>query len=307
MTINDFKTNVPLAPYTTLGIGGHADYFFEARSDEDVVNAVVFAKEKKMPFAVIGGGSNVLVSDLGFRGLAIITRNNAFEIKDERIRAGAGVPIATLMARCAKEGYAGLEWAAGLPGTLGGAIVGNAGTFGKSMADVIFDVRVVNEAGEIKIMSNSECGFGYRTSAFQKMPGVVIVSAQLRVMKGDAQALVEEIKKNAMWRAEHHPAYKSCGCVFRNTEATSEARIPQEGNQPVQWFDKVPAGWLVDRAGLKGAKHGGFTISDVHGNFFVNDGTGTASDLLALIAETKRVVKEKFNVELEEEVRKIGF
>ena len=317
MNITDFKQNIILAPYTSLKVGGLADYFYEAKTADELKAAVLAAREKNIPYTIFGGGTNVLVSDKGFRGLVIVARNNNYEIhphtknfgagvNGETINAGAGIVLGVLLNASAKAGLQGLEWAAGLPGTLGGAIYGNAGTFGKSIGEFIEEVTVMEPSGECKNYTREECGFGYRQSNFQKMPGIVIISAQLKLQQGNVERLKEEIKKNVLWRAQHHPPYKSCGCVFRNATFTKEARLPQDENEPVQWFDKVPAGWLIDQAGLKGKKLGGFTVSDVHGNFLINDGTGTATQLEQLIAEIKKDIKDKFNLDLEEEVRRVG-
>jgi len=317
MNITDFKTDIKLAPYTSIGVGGPADYFYEAKTADELKNAVLTAKEKNIPYIIFGGGTNVLVSDDGFRGLVIVARNNNYEIHPHTknfgvgvdgvtITAGAGIVLGVLLNNSVKAGLQGLEWSAGLPGSLGGAIYGNAGTFGKSIGQFIEEVTVLEPSGDIRKYTPEECGFGYRQSNFQNMPGTVIISAKLKLQQGNVERLKEEIKKNALWRAQNHPPYKSCGCVFRNATFTKEARLPQDENEPVAWFDKVPAGWLIDQAGLKGKKLGGFTVSDVHGNFLINDGTGTAEQLEQLISEIKKDIKDKFNLDLEEEVRRVG-
>jgi len=306
MNITDFKTDVKLAPYTSIGVGGPADYFYEAKTADELKDAVLTAKEKNIPYIIFGGGTNVLVSDDGFRGLVIVARNNNYEINGENIDAGAGIVLGVLLGVSVKAGLQGLEWSAGLPGSLGGAIYGNAGTFGKSIGQFIEEVTVLEPSGDIRKYTPDECGFRYRQSNFQNMPGTVIISAKLKLQQGNVERLKEEIKKNALWRAQNHPPYKSCGCVFRNATFTKEARLPQDENEPVQWFDKVPVGWLIDQAGLKGKKLGGFTVSDVHGNFLINDGTGTAEQLEQLISEIKKDIKDKFNLDLEEEVRRVG-
>src|SRR3989344_2296255 len=306
MNITDFKTDIKMAPYTLIGVGGPADYFYEAKTANELKNAVLTAKEKNIPYIIFGGGTNVLVSDDGFRGLVIVARNNNYEINGENIDAGAGIVLGVLLGVSVKAGLQGLEWSAGLPGSFGGAIYGNAGTFGKSIGQFIEEVTVLEPSGDIRKYTPDECGFRYRQSNFQNMPGTVIISAKLKLQQGNVERLKEEIKKNALWRAQNHPPYKSCGCVFRNATFTKEARLPQDENEPVAWFDKVPAGWLIDQAGLKGQKLGGLTVSDVHGNFLINDGTGTAEQLEQLISEIKKDIKDKFNLDLEEEVRRVG-
>src|SRR3989338_2590361 len=308
MHLSDFKTNIILAPYTSLGVGGPADYFYEAKNEEDLTAALKLVKEENISYIMLGGGTNVMVSDNGFSGLVIVARNNDFSINGENIFAGAGCPLGVLVASSAKNGLAGLEWAAGLPGTLGGAIYGNAGTFGKSISDIISEVKIIDTEGKERIFNQQDCEFGYRKSIFQNTPGVVIVSAKLKMQHGDSTLLKGELKKNALWRLEHHPPYKSAGCIFRNSNPSPDAHLPLlETDQPKQWFDKVPSGWLIDKAGLKGSTNGGFIISEVHGNFFINNGTGTAKQLNELIEKAKKDVNEKFGVALEEEVRRIGF
>src|SRR3989344_899244 len=225
MNITDFKTDIKLAPYTSIGVGGPADYFYEAKTADELKNAVLTVKEKNIPYIIFGGGTNVLVSDDGFRGLVIVARNNNYEISAENIDAGAGIVLGVLLNISVKAGLQGLEWSAGLPGSLGGAIYGNAGTFGKSICQFIEEVTVLEPSGDIRKYTPEECGFRYRQSNFQNMPGIVIISAKLKLQQGNAEKLKEEIKKNALWRAQNHPPYKSCGCVFRNATFTKEARL----------------------------------------------------------------------------------
>ncbi len=305
----NIKTHVALAPHTSLRIGGPADYFYEAHTRDDIIRAVTIARETQTPYVILAGGTNVLVADEGFRGLTIKIRNSRFEIQDSSIIADAGVSMGVLVAAAGRAGLSGLEWAGGLPGTLGGAVFGNAGTFGTSIADILREIHVYNPIKESLITyRKDEVLFGYRRSAF-KETGEVILGATLILGRGDPETIRANTVKSIQYRSTHHPSYDaSCGCIFKNTErtASTEGIIRHHPDLSV-WFDRIPTGYLVDEVGLKGYIVGGAKISEVHGNFIVNQGRARAEDIITLIGMVKERVKNIFGVLLEEEIQMIGF
>lgn len=283
------KENVSLKEYTTFKIGGCARYFFEARENGDLIKAVGQAKRIGLPFFVLGGGSNLLVADEGFSGLVIKMRIDKCEARESGITAGAGLPLAKLVDISLKNGFTGLEWMAGIPGTLGGAVYGNAGALGLSMKDIVKEVEVFDiEKQEIRTFKNEDCGFGYRRSVFKEKPNFIIISAFLNLKKGAEAEIRERIKESLNHRNETQPKGFSAGSVFKNPEG-------------------FHAGELIEKCGLKGKTIGGVKISEKHANFMINMGRGRAKDAVSLINEAKREVKNRFGVALEEEIRYLGF
>ncbi len=285
------KKNIGLAPYTTFKIGGVADYFFVAETKEDLVRAIKTAREFKLPFFLLAGGSNLLVSDKGFKGLVIKFQISKFKIQNSRVVAEAGVMLRELINASAKLGLDGFEWLAGIPGTVGGAIRGNAGAFGKSMADLVKTVEVLEIGSklEIKNYKPEDCQFSYRSSIFKKRKNLVILSVEIQLKKGNKKEIGKNIKRYLDYRKEKHPLnLPSAGSIFKNPEDSS-------------------AGKLIESCGLKGKKIGQVQISEKHANFIVNLGKAKAEDILKLISLAKQKVKEKFGIELEEEIQFLGF
>jgi len=297
------QRNVLLKNYTTFRIGGPAKYFFVAKNKKDLIRAISVAKKinpspfpkgdrVKLPFFVLGGGSNLLVSDKGFNGLIIKTQNTKYKIQNTKIMAEAGVMLGELVNILAKTELSGLEWAAGIPGTVGGAIFGNAGAFNKSMKDVVKSVEaleVKNEKCKVKNFKNRDCKFSYRDSIFKNNKNLIILSVTLQMKRGDKKEIENKIKKNLEQRNKTQPLnFPSGGSIFKN---------------PPGFF----AGELVKRCGLKGKKIGNVKISEKHSNFIVNLGNGKAKDVIKLIKLIKQKVKKKFGVTLEEEIQFLGF
>lgn len=290
MKLVDFKRDELLKKYTTFRIGGPAKYFFEAKSPDDIIRAIEFAKKEKIPFFILGGGSNILFSDKGFDGLVIkIVGGRVSFKKDGIIESEAGVLLSRLVSESVKKGFAGLEYLAGIPGTLGGAIFGNAG-LGKDgccIGDVIKKVKLLMINRKIKEVDNKWMKFSYRHSRLkdfdlEKRP--IILSAELELRKGDRKELEKIIKEKTESRFGSYSTKLSAGCVFKNLSNTS-------------------VGKLIDECGLKGRKIGGAQISKMHANFIINTGDATARDVLDLIDLTKKEVKKKFKVRLEEEIQ----
>jgi UDP-N-acetylmuramate dehydrogenase len=286
------KENISLKHYTTFKIGGPAKFFYVAKTKKDLVKAAKLAKELNIPFFVLGGGSKILVSDKGFDGLVIKTEND--RIFSERVdqgivRAEAGARLVKLIGFCLENSLTGLEWAAGIPGTIGGAVRGNSGAFGHSTSEVVAEVEIFDpQTLEIKTLSNKDCCFAYRDSIFKKNKHWVIISTTFKLNQGNKEAISEKIKEYLNIRRQKHSSLPSAGCVFKNPK-------PQA------------AGLLIDQCGLKAKKIGQAQISEQHANFIVNLGQAKAEDVLALIKLAKQEVKNKFGVELEEEIQLLGF
>lgn len=285
------QKGVKLAPYTSFKIGGPAKYFFEAKTQEDLIRAIKTAKKFKTPFFVLAGGSNTLVSDKGFKGLMIRFKSSKFRIENCKIICEAGAPLVELVSESAKNGLTGFEWVAGIPGTIGGAIRGNAGAFEKSMADVVEKVESleINSELRIKKYEAKDCRFGYRNSIFKEKNNLIILSAEIRLRTDDKEKIKKSIEGYLNYRKERHPLeFPSAGSVFENPKGYSAAR-------------------LIEDCGLKGKKIGRVQISEKHANFIINLGQAKAKDVCRLIDLAKKEVKNKFDINLKEEIQFLGF
>lgn len=290
------KKNVSLAQYTSFKIGGKAKYFFKAETKEDLLKAVAAANKFKLPFFILGGGNNLLVSDKGYRGLVINLQFLTFDFqkisnsKSLKILAGAGLPLSKIVNLSAEKSLTGLEWVAGIPGTIGGAIYGNAGAFGKSMKDIIKKVNVLDvEKSKIKTLKNKNCKFNYRESVFKKNKNLIIISAEFRLKKEAKKEIKKRIKEFLNYKKETQPLnFPSAGSIFKNPKGFS-------------------AGQLIEKCGLKGKKIGKAKFSEKHANFIVNLGKAKAKDVINLINLAKKSVKNKFKIILQEEIQYLGF
>ena len=286
----ELKQDILLKNYTTFKIGGKAKYFYKAKTKEELIKAVKIAKKNKLPFFILGGGSNLLVSDKGFDGLVINTQFSTFNFQDNKVFCEGGVRLTSIVSKAAENGLKGLEWGAGIPGTLGGAIRGNAGAFGESIGNIIKQVEVFNsEKEKIENYSQKDGDFAYRESVFKKRPELVILSAELELKNGNKEEIRNKMKEYLDYRKDKQPLeFPSAGSVFKN---------------PLD----VSAGQLIDQCGLKGKRIGNVEISKKHANFIINLGDGKAEDVLKLIDLMKKEVKDKFNIQLEEEIQYVGF
>lgn len=321
-----FQKNVSLKKYTTFKIGGPAKYFFVAKTKEDLIEAIKEAKKLKWPFFILGGGSNLLVSDKGYRGLIIKTQNSKLSpaiASLRRMRAGktqnhnlklktiyieTGVMLTKLVSVALKNNLAGLEWAAEIPGTVGGAIRGNTGAFKKSMKDVVESVEVFDtKTGKVKIFKNKDCKFGYKNSIFKQNPNLIILSTAIQLKKGSQKEIQKKIKEHSDYRRKNHPlSFPSAGSVFKNHQGKIKNQKLLEKFQELKEFNKkqiIPAGWLIEKSGLKGKRSGNVKISERHCNFIVNLGKGKAKEVIKLINLAKKEVKSRFGILLEEEIQ----
>lgn len=279
--------NEPLAQYTTFRIGGVADYFVEPVDAEDILNLIKYINKQAMPYYVMGNGSNILISDEGIRGVVINLESafNYLKHENDVIIAGAGVKIARFVDYCIQNGYAGVEMLAGIPATVGGALVMNAGAYGGETADNVEYVKVIT-GEEIKILPKENCGFRYRSSDLRKM---IVLEAGFRLPAGNKDELLKRRKELILKRNEAQPVeIPNAGCVFKN---------PKDNKAAI----------LIQSCGLKGTTFGGAMVSPKHANFIVNQNNATANDVIELVKIVRRTVREKTGIELEMEVKLIGF
>ncbi len=288
----------PLAPLTTFKVGGAADLLVEARSEDELVAIVRTARETGLNVTPLGGGSNVLVGDGGVRGIVVLVRDRTVGREDATgVRAGAGLTINGLVRWLVGQGLAGLEAWAGTPGTVGGALHGNAHFKGVNIGDLVREVRVLDRRGDLRTLAAAEMAFGYDSSRLQTS-GEIAVSAVFTVATGEPEALRAIARASLAYRKRTQPLdVPSAGCIFQNPDPARD-RVP----------DGIPwsAGALVDRAGLKGAREGGAQVSPLHGNFIVRDGAATAREIRALVERCQHGVAERFGVRLREEIVYLG-
>ncbi len=303
-----------MSSHTYLKIGGPARLYVVANSVDDVMGAFQKAKELKMPWAVIGGGSNLLVADEGFQGVVIQTMDRAISFDEETVTVAPGVFTGALAKATADEGLTGFEWGAGVPGMIGGAVYGNAGCFGGEMKDCVTFVEaydVKNEKGVV--YSNAECRFGYRDSRFKHEPHIIL-KVTMKLQAGDRVEARKKIDEIMSKRKDTQPQGAfTAGCMFKNVDFTNESeleKLTREGDQipPVMLEQKrIAAGWLIDKLALKGKTIGKAQVSPVHGNFLVNLGGATAQDVVALSSFVKMKVRDELGILLEDEVQYLGF
>ncbi len=299
---------MPLARYSNYKIGGPARYFFTPKSVAELQAGLREAAKRKLKVLVLGGGTNFLFHDGGWEGLVVMPRIRMLAVRGDKIEVGAGAAMSELVAFSAKKELSGLEWAGGLPGTVGGAIRGNAGCFGGETKDSLEEVRSVEvRTGKLKVRTRKACGFGYRASVFKKNDGKeVIVSAVFRLAPGDSKKVRGSIDEKIRLRKERHPLeYPNIGSIFKNVPlrevpAAKRRRLAQVVKTDP--FPVVPAAYLISEAGLKGVTKGGAMVSPKHPNFIVNSLGASAEDVRALIALVKKRVKAKYGIKLEEEV-----
>ncbi len=304
----EIKENVFLSEFTTIKIGGPADYFFIAENKNDLMEAVLYAKNNDLPFFVLGGGSNVLFPDEGYRGVVIKIQSSECRVLNFDIYVEAGVELKKIIEFALENFLTGLEWAAGIPGSVGGAIYGNAGAFGSAIADSAKEIEAVNvNSGEIIKFSKDKCLFSNKETIFKKRKELIIVSAVFNLEKGDKEEIQKRIKENISYRSKNHPLdFPSAGCAFKNVKSQIiNHELPQKFTELKEFNKKamIPASYLIDKCGLKGKKIGNAKISEKHANFIINMGVAKATDVLELIKIAKAEVKNKFGVELEEEIQ----
>jgi UDP-N-acetylmuramate dehydrogenase len=298
---------VPLSRYTRFGIGGPADLYAETDDVETFVAALAAAHSSGIPTMVIGGGTNLVVSDRGFHGIVLRYRGDRLIAAGRRVIADAGAVFEDLVDFAIEHGLQGLETFAGIPGSVGAAVYGNAGAYGHSLSERVAGVRF-HDSREIRVFTNEECQFQYRESIFKRHKDWIVFSAELLLEPADAGRLRETADGILKVRNEKFPVTMRCaGSIFKNLlfeelPAAVAAEVPASAVRE----GKVPAAWFLEQVGAKGVRRGDIHVASHHANLIYNAGAGTASDLCALIEDLKVRVRARFGMDLEEEVQYVG-
>lgn len=313
--MDKIQAKVLLSPFTTLKIGGPADYFAKAESVAELKEFYLWAKDKNLPVLILGGGSNILISDEGFRGLVIKPLFLDLVFQGNDVYAGAGLSLAKLVMESVNRNLSGLEWAIGVPGLVGGAVCGNASCFGGKISDNIESVKILNlddlSVSEIK---NSECGYGYKESIFKNNTDLIILGASFFLKSDSKEEIALFMKEIIKKRSEAQPTgEKSAGSFFKNIEWKRPdikkdfllKKFPE-----LKQFSEMPtisAKFLIESLGLKGKKMGGAAVSEKHANFLINTENATAEQMMMLVGLIRNKVFSHYGFVLEEEVQLVGF
>jgi len=287
---SEIQVNEPMKKHTTYGIGGTADIFILPNKKEELIKIVKLSKEFNQELTVIGSGSNLLISDNGIRGIVISLKNclKSINIDKNKIYVECGIMLGKLVKESMKHDLKGLENLIGVPGTLGGALIMNAGAWGGEISKNLEEVEILNDKDEIEILKKSDIDFAYRSSSFTEK--TILLSASFKLKKSSKQVIEENFELAKSGRKNSQPLnYRSAGSVFKNPSAEHSA------------------GLLIDQSGLKGLKIGDAQISNKHANFFVNNGNAKADDMISLIKKAKNAVQKKYNINLDLEVKLLGF
>ena len=287
------RPNEILALHTYFGIGGAADFFFEAKKIEQLLDAVLLAQELKINYFILGEGSNLLVSDRGFKGMVIKNSCRRVELNKSKITAQSGSKLKDLVNMATANSLSGIEFCAGIPGTVGGAIFGNVGAFGRSIGELLREAVVLRKNGEIEVVDREHFDFAYRYSNLKKS-GDILLSATIQLKKGKEERIKLKVEKNLTDRKKRLPWKRnSAGCFFKNI-------VTHDGN-------KVSAGFLLDQVGAKKLEVGDAAVFEKHANVFINRGDAKAKEVKKLARILKDRVEKRFGVELEPEVIFVGF
>src|SRR5438132_5517970 len=280
----------PLATRTSFGIGGPAEYFAEMSNPQSIQLALEGCRLRGIPYLLLGAGTNLLIADAGIEGLVVRVVNRDYEVEGTRIRVGAGLKMMRLARIAADANLRGFEFAIGVPGTVGGAVYQNAGCWGKELRKILVEARGFQSGADRRTWSPQDLAFGYRTSALRAGPlrGSLVIDATIKLERGDGEESKRLMTRLTNERSQTQPIKtKNCGSVFMNPPGDS-------------------AGRLIQAAGLKGAREGAAVISQLHGNFIVNEGGAKAADVAALIERARSEVMRRFGIELEREVELVG-
>ncbi len=301
------KENISLEKHTTMRTHGLVKYFFEAQNKDDLIAALIFAKEKNLPFFILGGGSNTISSDY-YEGVVIKMAMKEFLINEDKdslsVLAQAGTSLILFSREITEKKGVGMEWGAGVPGTVGGAIRGNAGAFGNCIADFVTHIGVVDvNTREERVFEKEECLFEYRESIFKKNKNFIVLYAKMIIPKGEGGK--ERMLEQLSVRRNNHPNLPSAGSIFKNIKGKISDEDVINRYPKIKDFNQygtIPSRFLIEQCGLKGVRRGGAQISEKHTNFIVNTGGATRSDIEYLVNLVKKRVKEEFGIDMEEEV-----
>ena len=303
---NKVLRNEPLADHTTFKIGGPAQFYYEAEDTGSVVKAAKLAYKLNLDVFILGGGSNLLVSDDGFAGLVIKTKNTRLEIKGGLVTVDAGMWLNTLVLETLKRGLSGLEPLSGIPGTVGGAVFGNAGAWGKAVGEVVKEVEVLvitDKSVRKKVLNKEELRFGYRDSAL-KYGDYVLLKVQLQLRKLKVKNLLKRFGEIVKQRSGKHPLGRpNAGSIFKNLRYSDDLQHLKK----FETYGKVSIGKMIDSLGFKGCQVGEAQVAPEHANFIVNLGKAKAVDVLELMNEIEREVEDKYKIKLEREIQLVGF
>lgn len=318
------QKNVDLKPYTIFKIGGRARYFCEVDSLDDFKEALSWVTENNLSFFILGAGSNVLVADDGFNGLVIRNKASQIYIDGLEVKAEAGASMARMVAEVTKTGLTGFEWAIGIPGTIGGSVRGNAGCFGSEIKDILESVEVFDiekfKSPDVKSGSRSRrwdyqlkaasCQFRYRDSLFKHRPNLIILSATLKLRRGDKEESLRKIREYSQKRSISQDIGARCaGCIFKNVlwsrRDINKSKLVKNFPELKQFSNQeaIPAAFLMDTIGLKGTKIGSAQISTKHANYFINLGNAKTEEVMVLIGIAKERVQNHYGILLEEEIQ----
>lgn len=308
LKLKAIREDVPLVPYTTLGIGGRARFFCEVEEEKELFEVISWARKKKIPFIVIGSGSNLLVSEGGYEGLVIRDKVEGLRKRGRRIFVRGGTPLSDLVDFANWSGLSGLEKLTGIPGTVAGAIYGNAGAYGQTISDHLIHVSFFDGRKIVRFLKE-ECRFDYRESLFKKRKHLIILEAEFRLGEDNPQILAKASREILALRREKYPeGLKSPGSFFKNIVAD---RLPKKILKKIPperiIYGKIPAGYLLEEVGAKGKRRGDIFIAEYHGNLFINRGKGKARDFIDLAREYQAKVAKRFGITLEPEVQLVGF
>lgn len=303
--IDGILKNIPLASLTSFGMGGSTDYFFKLKNIELLPSLIEATQASGLPWIILGCGSNMIFSDKGFRGLIIHNLEQTIKMDGNLLMATSGTLLSQIIQFALKHGLVGMEKLIGIPGTIGGAVRGNAGAFGVEITSLFEKAQVyrpishppflsvpLKNQGEIIELKHDYFKFGYRYSTI-KYSGEIILKVWLKLKYGNTETKLKEVRQIIMTRSKKHPIGKSSGSFFKNPPKNSIEK-------------GLSAGYLIDQCGFKGKCIGGVYISEIHGNFFMNNGKATMEDVLKLCLETQQTVRAKFGIQLEREVQLVG-
>lgn len=303
------KKNFDLTPFTTFRIGGQAEFFMIVKNRGELARAIAWAKAKKLPVSFFAGGSNILITRKKIKGLVLKISGEHYVIKKNYITCWTGTSLTKLAKISVSICLSGLEWASGIPGSLGGAARGNAGAYGFDMSGVVVEVEAYDliKMKFVKL-NNQACGFNYRGSIFKKRRNLLIVEIKLKLAEGKRKEIEALSRRNFNHRFESKPKEPSAGCVFKNLEYKEVIKKNKKlaenlAAKGLAGGGKIGVGYLIDQLGLKGKSAGGAKISKKHANFIINTGKAQSKDVINLINLIKMKIKNKYKINLEEEIQ----
>jgi len=301
---SNIRTDVTLSEFTTIRLGGSAKYFAAPKTDDELREALQWAKGESLPVTILGGGSNVIIPDQGIEGLVIHPADGTLTLQDGIIVAGAGVPLGQLIAFALEHDRGGLSWLIGVPGQVGGSVAGNAGSRHDWIGQYVVSIEAMSPAGKIERFGPDACAFAYRSSIFHTN-GYIIVRVGLQLPTVEPKTEQSLLREMAKKKQRSQPIGAACaGCMFRNV---SPAEVSEAAKSLADADGVVPVWRLVTEVGLVGYHLGGMTISDLHANFMINTGTGTADQAVQLMSLVKQRVRDTLGIQLHNEIRLLGF